>query len=88
MLRINPDVVARRMDDEVVLVHLRSNHIYTLNATAARFWELLGEGLQRDAIKRAMQEEFEVEEEQLDAEIEALVADLSGQGLVESDANV
>lgn len=87
MLHINPDVVARRMDDEVVLVHLRTNEIYTLNATAGRFWELLGSGLDRDAIKRAMRDEFDVEEPRLDEEIDALVADLSRQGLVVADAD-
>ena len=30
--------------DEVVLVHLRTNRIYTLNRTGARFWELLEDG--------------------------------------------
>jgi hypothetical protein len=88
MLRINPDVVARRMDDEVVLVHLRTNRIFTLNPTAARFWELLGAGLDRDAIKSAMRDEFEVDEPRLDEEIEALVAELSGQGLLVIDADV
>jgi hypothetical protein len=88
MLRTNPDVVARRMDEEIVLVHLRSNRIYTLNATAARFWDLLGEGLDRDAIRDAMREEFEVAEARLDEEIDALVVELSGQGLVMSDASV
>lgn len=34
----NPDVVAQRVQDEVVLVNLRTNEIYTLNRTAARAW--------------------------------------------------
>jgi hypothetical protein len=87
MLRTNPDVVARRMDEEVVLVHLRTNRIYTLNPTAARFWELAQSGLEREAIKRALLEEFEVDEIALEAEIDALVAELSGQELLMPDAN-
>jgi hypothetical protein len=34
----NRDVVARRLKDEIVLVHLRTNRIYSLNRTGARFW--------------------------------------------------
>ena len=40
----NPDVVFRRLDDEVVLVNMKTNLIYALNPTAARFWELLRRG--------------------------------------------
>jgi hypothetical protein len=87
-MRANSEVVARRMDEEVVLVHLGTNRIYTLNATGARFWDLLQSGLGRDAIRAALLAEFEVGETQLDAEIEALVAELSDQGLLVLDANV
>jgi hypothetical protein len=87
-MRANSEVVARRMDEEVVLVHLGTNRIYTLNATGARFWDLLQSGLGRDAIRAALVAEFEVGETQLDAEIEALVAELSDQGLLVLDANV
>jgi hypothetical protein len=87
-MRANSEVVARRMDDEVVLVHLGTNRIYTLNPTGARFWGLLESGLDRDAIKAALLTEFEVGETQLHAEIEALVAELSDQGLLVLDANV
>ena len=60
-MQVNPDVVARRLDDEVVLVHLRTNEIYRLNFTGARFWELLGEGLELDEVKRSLESEFEVD---------------------------
>jgi Coenzyme PQQ synthesis protein D (PqqD) len=87
-MRANSEVVARRMDEQVVLVHLGTNRIYTLNPTGARFWDLLESGLDRHAIKTALLAEFEVGETQLDAEIEALVAELSDQGLLVLDANV
>jgi Coenzyme PQQ synthesis protein D (PqqD) len=88
MLRTNPDVVTRRMDEEVVLVHLRTNRIYTLNATAARFWELAESGVPRAAIKRVLLDEFDVDELALETEIDALVAELSGQELLMSDASL
>lgn len=86
-MRINPDVVARRLEQEVVLVHLGSNEIYTLNATGARFWELLGEGLGLEDVKRSLESEFEVDRRSLDDEVERLVAELTDQGLLESDAS-
>jgi len=40
----DPEVVARRVDDEIVLMHLGTSHIFALNPTGARFWELLKSG--------------------------------------------
>ncbi len=84
-LRPSPDVVSRRLDDEVVLVHLRTNHIYSLNQTGARLWELLQTGDDRERIERRMLEEFEVEAADLRREIEELLASLEAEQLVRAD---
>ena len=81
-LRPAPDVVSRRLDDEVVLVNLQTNRIYSLNSTGARFWELLAEGHDRAAIESRLLGEFEVAPERLSAEVDALLAALSQAGLI------
>lgn len=81
-LRPAPDVVSRRLDDEVVLVNLQTNKIYSLNPTGARFWELLAEGNDRAAIEGRLLNEFEVTPERLSAEVDALLAALSQAGLI------
>jgi len=81
-IRPNPDVAWRRVEDEVVLVNLKTNRIYNLNRTASRFWELLNEGLQRETLERKMLEEFDVDESHLRREIDALIGELSSEGLV------
>jgi len=78
----NPDVLFRRLDDEMVLVHMKTNEIYALNPTGARFWELFAEGLPRERIEERLLAEFEVEHAQLTAEIDALLADLERHDLV------
>jgi Coenzyme PQQ synthesis protein D (PqqD) len=83
VIRVASDVVARRLDDEVVLVHLGTNQIYSLNATGGRYWELLEEGLGHEIIVRRMQQEFEVDEMTLEQEIASITADLRHAGLVE-----
>ena len=85
-VQIHPDVVARRLEEEVVLVHLATNEIYRLNPTGARFWELLGEGLELYDVKRSLESEFEVDRDTLDDEVERLVAELTDQGLLIADA--
>ena len=81
-MRPDPDVVSRRLADEVVLVNLRTNRIFALNRSAARFWELFDEGRPRDEIADALVSEFEVARERVDGEIDGLLSSLRNEGLV------
>jgi hypothetical protein len=76
------DVVSRRMGDEVVLVHLRTNRIFALSPTGARFWELLSDGGSRSEIEAELLEEYDVSREEVSAEIDSLVKMLQAEGLV------
>ena len=82
MIQASSDVVARRLDDEVVLVHLTTNHIYSLNATGGRYWELLEEGLGHEIIVNRMLDEFEIDRPSLELEIADITAQLRREGLV------
>jgi coenzyme PQQ synthesis protein D (PqqD) len=76
------DVVSRRLEDEVVLVNLRSNRIFSLNRTGARYWELLLAGNRRAEIKTQLAGEFGVEPDDVAREIEKLEQELVSEGLV------
>jgi hypothetical protein len=76
------DVVSRRVGEEVVLVHLKTNRIFSLSPTGARFWELLSDGRGRREIEAQLLDEYEVSREEVSAEIDALVKALQGEGLV------
>lgn len=82
MLRPHAQVLYRRLDDEIVLVHLGTNQIYSLNETAARFWELLGDGGERTAVEAALAVEYEVDPRTLAAELDGLVDELEAAGLL------
>jgi hypothetical protein len=84
-VRADPDVVAQRLGEEVVVVHLRTNEIFILNRTGARFWELVESGSDLDSVKEQMLSEFDVEETQLAAELEDFVAHLSQAELINVD---
>jgi hypothetical protein len=79
----NPDVVAQRVQGEVVLVHLRTNEIYTLNRTGARAWELLAEGQARSAIRAGLATEFTADEDQVGSELDQLLDELLAKQLIE-----
>ena len=86
-LSISPDAVSRRLADEVVVVNLKSNRIFSLNPTGARYWELLESGAKREQIESKLAEEFDVESDQLRREIDELETKLLEEGLVHAEAS-
>jgi hypothetical protein len=80
--RSSPDVVASRVGDEVVLVDLATDEVLVLNRTAARIWELVAAGHDRDQVRARLLLEFAVEPAQLDRELDGLVRLLDARRLV------
>ena len=81
----NPNVIFRRLGDEIVLFHLGSDRFYELNGTAARFWELLNGESDGREIQEKMLEEFAVDPAQLAGEAEALLDSLRKEDLISVD---
>jgi hypothetical protein len=79
-------VVSRRLDDQTVLVKLRTNRIFELNRTGARLWELLEEAPSESQIVTGLLAEFDVSQEQLEREVRALLDSLLEEGLIGSDS--
>jgi len=79
----NPDAVYNRLGDSAVVVNMRTNRIYELNRTGARFWELLCAGHDLEKLQQLMLQEFDVTESELAIEIEAMLASLQKEGLIE-----
>lgn len=77
------DVVSRRVGDEIVLVNLQSDQMYSLNVTGARTWELLGEGHDPDAIEATLSDEFGVDRAEARRELDTLIDDLAREQLVD-----
>lgn len=82
-LRPAPDVIARRIDNGTVLIELKTNKIYELNATGTRIWEMLGAGATVAEMQAGLQREFEVEAAEAARAIEETLARLSDEGLVQ-----
>jgi hypothetical protein len=84
-LRVNPAVTSQRFGDDAVLIDLRTNEIYEMNRTAARMWQLLGEGLDVDDIEGRLASEFEIEPAELHRQIESFLVTLLDAKLVEHE---
>ena len=83
-LRINREVIARRIGDAAVLVHLRTNRIYELNPTGTRIWELLHAGRSRSAITRHLCSEFDVSAEDAGQAVDDLLSLFSREDLAKT----
>jgi hypothetical protein len=82
--KVNPNVVAQRVDDQVVLVNLETNRIFALNPTGARLWELLSAGHSEAEIRAKLIEEYGIAQAELEAEVDRLMHELNGQSLVKA----
>jgi Coenzyme PQQ synthesis protein D (PqqD) len=82
-VRPSKDVVSRRVGEEIVLVHLQLDEMYSLNPTGARAWELLSEGHEPEAIESTLSTEYGIEREEARRELEGLIDELVSRQLVE-----
>ena len=81
-----PDVVSRRLGEQLVLVNLSDNGIFELNRTGARVWELLQETSVQDELIARLGTEFEVDQATIAGEVEALLQAMLSRGLVSRSA--
>jgi hypothetical protein len=81
-VNIPKQVMARQVGDEVVILDLASGTYFGLDPVGARIWALMGEGRTLAEICATMLEEYEVEREQLEADVLRLAAELLERGLV------
>jgi coenzyme PQQ synthesis protein D (PqqD) len=80
--RLGPDVVLERVEDSSLLINLRTNRMFELDATGTRLWELLSDGRDLDGAEAAMVEEFDVQPDVLHGEVTSLLERLRSEGLV------
>jgi hypothetical protein len=78
----HPDVVFRRLENRMVLVHMGTNQMFELNRTGARIWELLGEGVGGKQLLVTLADEFDVDEDQLRNEVDTILGELATKRLV------
>jgi|SRR5688500_13530735 len=84
-LRVNPAVTSQLFGDDAVLIDLRTNEVYEMNRTAARMWQLLGDGVDVDDIEGRLASEFEVEPKELRRQMEGFLVILLDANLVERE---
>jgi hypothetical protein len=75
--------MARTVDDEVVILDVPSGRYFGLNDVGALIWDLLDGDHDRDAILDAITDEFDIDRPTAASDLDSLLAELTGVGLVE-----
>ncbi len=75
-------VLFQKLDRDAVLLNLKTEQYYSLDAVGMRVWQLLGETRSLEATVRRMLAEYAVDEATLRADVLALADKLATRGLL------
>ena len=81
----DPEVISTTTGDDLVLLSLKMESYYGLNAVGARIWELLQQGGSVATLCEVLRGEYPIEEDELRADIRALMQDLAQNSLLVLD---
>ncbi|RLA45459.1 MAG: PqqD family protein [Gammaproteobacteria bacterium] len=79
---LSPEVISQEVSGETVLLDLESENYFGLDEVGTRIWQLIKETSDLQAIYNTLLQEYEVEEERLQADLEALLGEIAGLGLI------
>lgn len=79
---IREDLVIEQVDDEFLVLDLRGNEYFGLNAVARHIWAAIDAGKTFEAIADSVCEEFEVERERAGADVAEFLTNLLEERLV------
>lgn len=81
-ITIPTHVMARQVGDETVILDLAGGTYFGLDPIGARIWQLIGEGKALGEVCEALLVEYEVSRDQLEGDMERLLQELGGKGLI------
>jgi hypothetical protein len=84
-LTVPADVLSQELDDETVILDLRSERYMSLDSVGSRFWQLLQNGGDAEMACGVLLQEYDVEEAVLRRDLAELIAKMCDVGIVSVD---
>ena len=81
-ITLSPEVISQEVSGETVLLDLQSEHYFGLDEVGTRIWQLIKETDDLQTIYQTLLAEYAVPEERLQQDLDTLLAEISGLGLV------
>ena len=79
---LSPEVISQEVSGETVLLDLESENYFGLDEVGTRIWQLMKETNDLQAIYQTLLAEYDVSEERLQQDLDTLLGEISGLGLV------
>jgi hypothetical protein len=73
-----------KLEEQILVVVSKTREVHLLNESAARIWELLEKSTTLGALMEALGEEYDLDPAAGEAEVESVVTEMMGKGLVRS----
>ena len=80
----NPNLVAARVDDDIIMMNVESGQYLSINSLGGRIWELLEGHVSIQQITETICDEYEVSEAVCRADVEAFLKQLLELGLAKT----
>lgn len=87
-ISLSPDVISQEVSGETVLLDLESENYFGLDEVGTRIWQLIKETNDLQAIYSTLLEEYDVSEDRLQQDLDTLLAEITGLGLVTLEQRV
>ena len=84
---ISTEVIAQEVSGETVLLDLGSEQYFSLDVVGTRIWQMLGESKTPDEIKAQLLTEYDVAGDELERDIQSLIATLLDEGLLSAESS-
>jgi sensor domain CHASE-containing protein len=82
-LKIRSDDLSwRQVEDEVIVVDLRSNEYLSINQSGTALWEMLVDGTTSETMAARLASDFGLDHDRARTDVEAFVAMLAERGLL------
>jgi len=81
-ITLSPEVISQEVSGETVLLDLESENYFGLDEVGTRIWQLIKETNDLQAIYQTLLAEYDVSEERLQQDLDTLLGEISGLGLV------
>ncbi len=81
------DISWREVDDEIIVLDLRSSLYHSIDSVGAFLWQQLERGVTFDELVKVLREEYDVAEETAVTDVQAFLGSLEDLGLLESGSD-
>ena len=81
-ITLSPEVISQEVSGETVLLDLESENYFGLDEVGTRIWQLINETNDLAAIYQTLLAEYDVSEERLQQDLDNLLGEIAGLGLI------